>query len=587
MHWLDWTVLIAFMAWIVYDGLRRTKDSHELEGYFLAKRSIPWWAAGLSVMATQLSAITMIGTTGQGYTDGLRFIQFYFALPLAMVILSITLVPFFYNSGVYTAYQYLEKRFDAKTRSFTSFLFLISRGMSCGAVVAAPAVVMSLILDLSVTTTSLLITAPAVAYTMFGGVQAVTWTDVKIMVLIVFGLFAVIATAILGYPTDVSVSDGLALAGATGRLRAFDFSFDLTNQYTFWSGTIAALFLFCSYFGTDQSQVQRYLTAKSVDEARHSLLMSAYWKIPLQLLVLLLGVAVFIFHVFHAPPLIFSSTADQRVRESAPSGYAALEQEHEATLSARRDAATAFTTAAGASDPASLEAAKSELRARDAAVQDVRRRARELVRQTTGDAAFDDVNYIIPSFILRHLPVGLVGLLIVAILLAATDTIAGELNSLSTATVIDFYRRWARPVATDAHYLSGLKVGHWLLGAVRVRRRGVGGGTRVLDRGGESLRIVLLRLGPRCVHPGHRHPSRQWAWRVHWIGGWNDGGRVGGCLHERRVPVAQRHRRGHRRGCRNSGEPGAARTLSNVPEVPSVPGCLQCGCIGCVTCLGA
>ncbi len=307
MHWLDWTVLIAFMAWIVYDGLRRTKDSHELEGYFLAKRSIPWWAAGLSVMATQLSAITMIGTTGQGYTDGLRFIQFYFALPLAMVILSITLVPFFYNSGVYTAYEYLEKRFDAKTRSFTSFLFLISRGMSCGAVVAAPAVVMSLILDLSVTTTSLLITAPAVAYTMFGGVQAVTWTDVKVMVLIVFGLFAVIATAILGYPTDVSVSDGLALAGATGRLRTFDFSFDLTNQYTFWSGTIAALFLFCSYFGTDQSQVQRYLTAKSVDEARHSLLMSAYWKIPLQLLVLLLGVAVFIFHVFHAPPLIFST----------------------------------------------------------------------------------------------------------------------------------------------------------------------------------------------------------------------------------------------------------------------------------------
>jgi solute:Na+ symporter, SSS family len=505
MHWVDWTVLIAFMAWIVYDGLRRTKDSHELEGYFLAKRSIPWWAAGLSVMATQLSAITMIGTTGQGYSDGLRFIQFYFALPLAMVILSLTLVPFFYNSGVYTAYEYLEKRFDAKTRSFTSFLFLISRGMSCGAVVAAPAVVMSLILDLSVTTTSLLITAPAVAYTMFGGVQAVTWTDVKIMVLIVFGLFAVIATAILGYPTDVSVSDGLALAGATGRLRAFDFSFDLTNQYTFWSGTIAALFLFCSYFGTDQSQVQRYLTARSVDEARHSLLMSAYWKIPLQLLVLLLGVAVFIFHVFHAPPLIFSTTAEQRVRESAPSDYAALEQEHEATLSARRDAATAFT---GASDPTSLEAAKSELRTRDTAVQDVRRRARELVRQTTGDAAFDDVNYVIPSFILRHLPVGLVGLLIVAILLAATDTIAGELNSLSTATVIDFYRRWARPVATDAHYLavSKLVTGFWGLFAcvVAVWAAELGSLIEVVNRFGSFfygsvLGVFILAIGiPRA-----------------------------------------------------------------------------------------
>ena len=424
--------------------------------------------------------------------------------------------------------------------------------------------------------TSLLITAPAVAYTMFGGVQAVTWTDVKVMALIVFGLFAVIATAILGYPTDVSVSDGLALAGATGRLRTFDFSFDLTNQYTFWSGTIAALFLFCSYFGTDQSQVQRYLTARSVDEARHSLLMSAYWKIPLQLLVLLLGVAVFIFHVFHAPPLIFSTTADQRVRESAPSGYAALEQEHEATLSARRDAATAFTTAAGASDPASLEAAQSELRARDAAVQDVRRRARELVRQTTGDETFDDVNYIIPSFILRHLPVGLVGLLIVAILLAATDTIAGELNSLSTATVIDFYRRWARPVATDAHYLrvSKLVTGFWGLFAcvVAVWAAELGSLIEVVNRFGSFfygsvLGVFILAIGI---------PSRQWAWRVHWIGGWNDDGRVGGCLHERRVPVAQRHRRGHRRGCRNSGEPGLGRTLSNVPEVPSVPRCQWC-----------
>src|SRR5918999_2585194 len=205
MHPVDWTVLIAFVAWIVYDGLKRTKDSDKLEGYFLANRSIPWWAAGISVMATQLSAITMIGTTGQGYTDGLRFIQFYYGLPLAMVILSITLVPFFYNSGVYTAYEYLERRFDPKTRSFTSFLFLMSRGMSCGAVVAAPAVVLSLVLDLNVTATALLIAMPAVVYTMFGGVQAVTWTDVKIMFLIVGGLFAVIVAAVMGYPDGVGL----------------------------------------------------------------------------------------------------------------------------------------------------------------------------------------------------------------------------------------------------------------------------------------------------------------------------------------------------------------------------------------------
>src|SRR5918997_1056425 len=216
MHPIDWAVVVAFVSWIVYDGLKRTRDSHEIDGYFLANRSIPWWAAGLSVMATQLSAITMIGTTGQGYNDGLRFIQFYYGLPVAMIILSVTLVPFFYRSGVYTAYEYLERRFDAKTRSFTSLLFMLSRGMSCGAVVAAPAVVLSLVLELNVTATTLLITMPAVVYTMFGGVQAVTWTDVKIMVLIVFGLFAVIAAAVLGWPDDVSLADGLGLAAATG-----------------------------------------------------------------------------------------------------------------------------------------------------------------------------------------------------------------------------------------------------------------------------------------------------------------------------------------------------------------------------------
>ena len=336
MHALDWAIVLGFTAWIVYDGLKRTKDSDEIEGYFLANRSIPWWAAGISVMATQLSAITMIGTTGQGYTDGLRFIQFYFALPLAMVILSLTLVPFFYKSGVYTAYEYLERRFDLKTRMLTSFLFLVSRGMSCGAVISAPAVVLSLVLDWNLTATALAIALPAVVYTMFGGVQAVTWTDVKIMVLIVFGLFAVIATALLGLPSGVGLTDGLSIAAATGRLRTFDFSFDLTNPYTFWSGMIAALFLFCSYFGTDQSQVQRYLTARSVDEARHSLLMSAYWKIPLQLLVLLLGVLVFVFYVFTPPPLLFSSAQTERLRAgSAAPAYAALESEFSTALDAQ------------------------------------------------------------------------------------------------------------------------------------------------------------------------------------------------------------------------------------------------------------
>jgi len=321
-------------------------------------------------------------------------------------------------------------------------------------VVAAPAVVLSLVLGLDVTSTSLLIAAPAVLYTMFGGVQAVTWTDVKIMGLIVFGLFAVITAAVAGFPDGVGLADGFSIAAATGRLRTFDFSFDLTNQYTFWSGTIAAFFLFCSYFGTDQSQVQRYLTAKSVDEARHSLLMSGYWKIPLQALVLVLGVLVFVFYVFNPPPLIFSSTATERLTGGARAAYTALEQDHSAALERRREAATELARARHAADAAEEAAARERMRTESAALDQVRRRARELVRASTGDAAFDDVNYVIPTFILQQLPVGLVGLLILAILLAATDTIAGELNSLSTATVIDFYRRWVRPVAPDSHYLT-------------------------------------------------------------------------------------------------------------------------------------
>ena len=509
MHPIDWAILIGVFVWIIHDGLKRTKDSHELEGYFLAKRSIPWWAAGLSVMATQLSAITMIGTTGQGYNDGMRFIQFYFGLPAAMIVLSVTLVPFFYKSGVYTAYEYLERRFDAKTRSFTSLLFLLSRGMSVGTVVSAPAVVMSLVLGWDLTATALAIALPAVVYTMFGGVQAVTWTDVKVMVLVVFGLVAIIAAALIGLPDGVGVTDGLSIAATTGRLQSFDFSFDITNQYTFWSGTIAAFFLFCSYFGTDQSQVQRYLTARSVDEARHSLLMSAYWKLPLQIVVLLLGVLVFVFYVFTPPPLLFSSVADERMRGGPAAGqYEALRGEYDAALVRRREAALALATVRDTAAAAPLAQAEQAFVASEAAVTDLRRRAADLVKETTNDRTFNDVNYIIPTFILSQLPIGLIGLLIVAILLAATDTIAGELNSLSTATVIDFYKRWYKPVATDRHYLRVSKVitGLWGLFAciVAVWAAELGSLIEVVNRFGSFFYGSILGVFLLAMIPGAR-----------------------------------------------------------------------------------
>jgi solute:Na+ symporter, SSS family len=455
MHWIDWTIIGLYLVWIVWDGLRLTKKSNELDGYFLGGRSLPWWAVGLSVMATQLSAITMIGGTGQGYVDGMRFLQFYYALPIAMIVLSVTLVPFFHRAKIYTAYEYLEQRFDAKVRALTSFLFLVSRSMALGVVISAPAVVLSVVLGLNVTTTALLIALPTAVYTMFGGVQAVTWTDVKQMVLIVGGLVAAIVVLILGLPEDVGMFQALKIAGATGRMQTFDFSFDLTNQYTFWSGTIAALFLFCSYFGTDQSQVQRYLTTSSVDEARSSLLMSAYWKIPLQALVLLVGVYMFLFYLFSPAPMLFNRVHEQEMREGPRAAdYSALERRFEEVTASRTAAASGMARADTAGDSQMLEAAGREFKAREAEARALRGEALALVRSATGDAAYNDVNYVFPTFVTTQMPIGIVGLVIAAIFAAAMSTISAELASLSTATVIDFYRRFVRPVAADAHYLG-------------------------------------------------------------------------------------------------------------------------------------
>ena len=456
---VDWAIVAIYLIWIVWGGVRLTKRTKELEGYFLGGRSLPWWAVGLSVMATQLSAITMVGTTGQGYANGMRFLQFYFALPIAMIVLSVTLVPFFHNAKVYTAYEYLERRFDAKTRAFTSLLFLMSRSMSLGVVISAPAVVFSVILGLDLTTTVLLIGAPAVIYTIFGGVQAVTWVDVKQMGLIVGGLIAAVVMLIAGLPDEVSVPQALRIAGAAGRLQIFDFSFDLTNQYTFWSGTIAALFLFCSYFGTDQSQVQRYLATSSVDSARQSLMISAYWKIPLQALVLLVGVFLFLFFLYTPSPMLFNNVHDRVMRDGPHAAeYRALESRFEGAAASRSAAARVMARSEAAGDTRSFDTAKSEFQRQDVETRTVRAEAIDLVRRATGDAAYSDVNYVFPTFITQHMPVGLPGLLVAAILAAAMSAIGGELSALSTATVIDFYRRFVRAEASDAHFLRVSRV---------------------------------------------------------------------------------------------------------------------------------
>jgi len=455
MSVVDWIVVGAYLVWVVVDGIRMSKRTQEVEGYLLASRSLPWWAVGLSVMATQLSAITMVSTTGQGYADGMRFVQFYFGLPIAMIILSVTVVPFFWRAKVYTAYEYLEQRFDLKTRTLTAFLFLLSRGLSCSVIIAAPSVILSIVLGWNLTFTVLAIGLPTVVYTMIGGVQAVTWTDVKQMVVIVAGILAAVVVLILGLPDDMTFGTALHVAGAVGRMQALDFNFDLTQKYTLWSGLIGGMFLALSYFGCDQSQVQRYLTAKSVAAGRQSLYMSAYFKIPLQALILLTGVLMFVFFLFQKGPMLFNNAPLDAVKNGTHAAeYQVLEQEYNAAFETRKQAAAAL---AKEQEAGAVGETRQAFVAADTAVKDVRSRARTLVANASG-AAYDDVNYVFPTFVIEYMPIGLVGLLIAAIFAAAMSSIAAELNSLATATVIDVYKRHMMPVADDAHYL---KVSRW------------------------------------------------------------------------------------------------------------------------------
>ena len=483
MRLVDWAVLVAYIAWIVVDGLRRSKRTNEVDGYFLANRSLPWWVAGLSVMATQMSAVTIVSTTGLGYQTGLRFVQLYFGLPLAMVILSVTVVPFFTRAKVYTAYEYLERRFDVRTRSLAAVLFLVGRAASLGVTLAAPAVVMSAILGWTLPATILVICVPMIVYTTFGGVQAVAWTDVKQMFIVVGGMLSAMAILLIGILPHVSLVGALRLAGATGRLRAVDFTFDPRETYTFWSGLIGGLFLMLSYFGCDQSQVQRYLTARSEDESRRSLLMSAYVKIPLQLLILATGVLVFVYYLFQTPPMLFNRTYDARVAASPQAAeYIGLQQQFDRAIAERRQAAA--------------DVDRGRFVTSDARVRDVRARAVAVVRQATGDTRYNDADYVFPTFITTRLPVGLVGLMIAAIFAAAMSASGGELNSLATVTILDFYRRHFVRDAAESHYLAVSKVAtiFWGLFACLVAMQAASQGSliEVVNRYGSYVYGSLL-----------------------------------------------------------------------------------------------
>ena len=461
MHPLDWLIVLSYLAYVIWHGLKLSRGSLDSESFFLAGRSLPWWAVGLSVMATQMSAITLIGTTGQAYEDGMRFIQFYFGLPLAMIILCVTAVPFFYRAKVFTAYEYLERRFDSRTRTLTSFFFLISRGLGVGVIIAAPAVVLSIVLGWGELITIFVIGLSTTFYTMMGGVQAVTWTDVKQMAIIMVGLVICVLVILQALPEDVSLKDALFVAGAAGKLETIDFTFDLTERYTFWSGTIAALFLFLSYFGCDQSQVQRYLTARSEDESRTSLLMSAFLKIPLQFLILFIGILVFVFYQFAQPPMVFNQLAQQQAADANPAVHQQIQSEFTGVHEQRRLAALDFIDARNTDLEATARASYVDANAEFSAS---RREATEFVRQTNDDASFNDVNYVFPTFVLQNMPLGVVGLIVAAILAAAMSSVAAELNSLATTSTMDLYRQHINPDSTEKELLRFGRVATLLWG---------------------------------------------------------------------------------------------------------------------------
>jgi len=500
MHWINWAVVAAYLIFVVGDSLRRTRGTRTMESFFLAGRRLPWWAVGLSVMATQLSAITLIGTTGQGSVSGLRFVQFYFGLPLAMVILGVTLVPFLHGAKVYTAYEYLERRFDAKTRSLTAFLFLLSRGMSCGTIIAAPSIVLSAIFGWDLTWCVALIGIPTILYTVIGGVEAVAWADVKQMVIVVAALACMVVVLISKLPVPLDAA--LTAAGGAGRLQVFDFSFSLTETYTFWSGLIGGTFLMLSYFGTDQSQVQRYLAARSVEEARTSLLMSAYWKIPLQALILLVGVLVFLFYTFTRPPLLYNPRHDAMLREREPATYAALQADYAAALFSREVQGRRVMKAE--QDPTGRRLEAVAFGWRQERVDTVRAQALAAVARVSGEPS-RDVNFVIPRFVLDHLPLGLAGLFLAAVLGAAMSAIAAELNSLASTSIVDFYQRWIRREGGDAHFLAAGRMATALWGlfacVVATKAATLGSLIEVVNRFGSFfygsiLGVFLLAMIP-------------------------------------------------------------------------------------------
>lgn len=469
METIDWIVLQVTLISIVIYGVWKTRGSQSVDDYVLGGKSAKWWTIGLSVMATQASAITFLSTPGQAYHDGMGFVQFYFGLPLAMIVICLVFIPIYKKLNVFTAYELLEKRFDLKTRTLTAILFLIQRGLAAGITIFAPSIILSAVLGWDLRTLNIIIGILVIIYTVSGGTKAVSVTQKQQMFVILLGMFFTFFFILGSLPQDISFSEALKIAGANEKLNILNFEFDTQNRYTFWSGITGGFFLALSYFGTDQSQVQRYLSGKSIRESQLGLVFNGLLKIPLQFFILLVGVMVFVFYQYNSSPLNFNPAAREAIETSEfKQDYKELTAQHEALLKEKRLAKNDFSAALHLKDYNAIEQARLKMVALNVDEQQNRKAARTLISKADPVIETNDKDYVFIHFILNNLPKGLIGLLLAVILSAAMSSTASELNALGTITALDLYKRNVKGEKTQKHFVNAGKGFTLLWGVIAI-----------------------------------------------------------------------------------------------------------------------
>jgi SSS family solute:Na+ symporter len=467
MQLLDWIILTVTLVFIVAYGSLKTRGSKNVEEYILGSNETPWWTVGLSVMATQASAITFLSTPGQAYHDGMGFVQFYFGLPLAMVVICLTFIPIYHKLKVYTAYEFLEQRFDVKTRTLASILFMIQRGLGTGLTIYAPAIILSSLLGWNLSLMNLVIGVMVIIYTVTGGTKAVNVTHKQQMFVIMSGMIIIFFVIMSYLPQELSFSNALHIAGANDKLNILEFSFDPEKRYTVWSGLAGGFFLALSYFGTDQSQVQRYLSGKSIRESQMGLIMNGLLKVPMQFFILLIGVMVFVFFQFHSAPLHFNPINTNLIENSQYKGeYVQLEKQLAELATEKEEISMLYVHQLNQDyDNRELHNRMIALNNRE---KDLRDHAKDLITQVDKSAETNDKDYVFLYFILNFLPKGIIGLLLAVIISAAMSSSASGLNALASTTAIDIYKRNVKGEKSEKHFVNATKLFTLFWGVVAI-----------------------------------------------------------------------------------------------------------------------